>query len=143
MIHAEPLLYTWAQSYGKEIVTFPIEYLDVPKLNAGSESDNLKSYLLEQIHTIKRRKISNHIRYDSIYRELGLTDPDKAKRHLIKQKVVRCLDYWKEIGVILDYNADLRHDPQKLVPDLQVYAIEITVEQPSVKKKLSTKSSKD
>lgn len=43
------------------------------------------------------------IRYDFIYSALSLEDPDKNKRRLIKNKIDRCMSYWKDKGFIADY----------------------------------------
>jgi hypothetical protein len=43
------------------------------------------------------------IRYDYIYEALNLESPDANKRRLVKDKIDRCMSYWKESGLITDY----------------------------------------
>ena len=43
------------------------------------------------------------IRYDYVYKALGIEDPNKDKRKLLKDKIDRCLQYWKERQLITDY----------------------------------------
>ena len=111
----DPPLLRWAQSNGNEIDTRDITLLDVPKLNNGDESFAIKMCLYRRIINMSnyfervkkgRSELEENertIRYDYVYKELGLEDPDRRKRTLLKDKIDRCLQYWKERGLITDY----------------------------------------
>ena len=113
----DPPLLRWAQSNGNEIDTRDITLLDVPKLNNGDESFAIKMCLYRRIINISnyfervkkgRSELEENertIRYDYVYKALGL-DVDtitRDKKHDIKDKVDRCLKYWKERQLITDY----------------------------------------
>lgn len=111
----DPLLLKWSRANGNELDTRDITLLDVPKLNNGDESLLLKMCLYRRLikmrNTFERTKKSKYeisenqrtIRYDYIYAELGIEDPDANKRRLLKDKIDRCMTYWKDKGLIESY----------------------------------------
>ena len=129
----EPPLLRWARFNGNEIDTRDITLLDVPRLNNGDESFTIKMCLYRRLISMRniferkyhsRKEIPDNkrsIRYDYIYEALGLSDPDKNKRRLIKDKIDRCMTYWKEKGLIADY----RHKTDKSAGNAY-YAVEVS-----------------
>lgn len=111
----DPPLLRWARSNGNEIDTRDITLLNVPRLYNGEESLTIKMCLYRRIITMRnvfeRIKKSRSelavnertIRYDYVYEALGLKEPDKRKRTLIKDKIDRILKYWTERGFISGY----------------------------------------
>ena len=111
----DPLLLRWARANGNEIDTRDITLLNVPGLNNGDESLQLKMCLYRRIikmrYKFDRKKKGRYeladnertIRYDYIYETIGIDEPDANKRRLLKDKMERCLKHWKEEGFIADY----------------------------------------
>lgn len=111
----DPPLLKWAKLNGNEIDTRDITLLDVPKLNNGDESFTIKMCLYRRIIGMRnafdrikkgRSELDENertIRYDYVYEALGLEEPDKRKRTLVKDKIDRCLQYWTEKGLIAGY----------------------------------------
>ena len=111
----EPPLLKWARLNNNEIDTRDITLLDVPRLNNGDESLSIKMCLyrrlIEMRNIFERTKGSRYelvekqrtIRYDYVYKALGLSDPDANKRRLVKDKIDRCMKHWKDKGLIADY----------------------------------------
>ena len=111
----EPVFLRWAKANRNELDTRDIKLLDVPNLNNGKESAAIRRILYRRIVKMRRdfeasKKPSTElpvsrrrIRYDYLYGELGLDDPDKNKRRLIKDKVDRILDYWAAEKLIAGY----------------------------------------
>lgn len=111
---ADPVLLKWARLNGNEIDTRDIALRDVPRLNNGEESATIRDYLYRRIIAMrngydraKRRhkpfNMSRKIRFETLYKELGISDPNADKRLAIKSKVDRCLKYWKEQKLIVSY----------------------------------------
>lgn len=110
-----PPLYKWAQFNRNEIDTRDVTLLDVKGLNNGRESRVIKMCLYRRLISMRnsferkyhsKKELPNNqrsIRYDFIYSALSLEDPDKNKRRLIKNKIDRCMSYWKDKGFIADY----------------------------------------
>lgn len=111
----EPVFLRWGKANRNELDTRDIKLLDVPKLNNGKESAAIRRILYRRIVKMRREfEVAKkgkaelplnrrRIRYDYLYGELGLEDPDKDKRKLIKQKVDRILDYWASEKLIAGY----------------------------------------
>ena len=111
----DPLLLKWARANGNELDTRDITLLDVPRLNNGDESLLLKMCLYRRLikmrNEFERKKGGKYelaankrtIRYDYVYAELGLEDPDANKRRLVKDKIDRCMKYWTTKGLISGY----------------------------------------
>ena len=105
----------WARFNGNEIDTRDITLLDVPGLNNGKESRDIKMCLYRRLismrNTFERVKKSKYeladnqrtIRYDYVYDAIGVSDPDKNKRRLLKDKIDRCMKYWQKKGLIAGY----------------------------------------
>lgn len=113
-VRFDPPLLKWARFNRNEIDTRDIKLLDVPKLNNGNESRNIKMTLYRRLikmrNTFERKGKKYEldlkqrtIRYDYVYEALGITDPDKAKRNLLKDKIDRCMKYWLQKGFISGY----------------------------------------
>ena len=111
---SEPVLLSWGWFNHGEVSTRDITLLDVPKLNNGEESATIRRILLGRVDKMrhlfdktggKKEVPSNYrrIRYDFIYDELGLSEPNKTKRNLVKEKVDRILEYWTSKGFISGY----------------------------------------
>lgn len=111
---ADPVLLKWARLNGNEIDTRDITLRDIPRLNNGEESATIRDYLYRRIISMrngydraKRRhkpfNMSRKIRFDTLYKELGISDPDRNKKRLLKDKVDRCLAYWVKEKLIVSY----------------------------------------
>ena len=111
---SEPVLLSWGWFNHGEVSTRDITLLDVPKLNNGEESATIRRILLGRVDKMrhlfdktggKKEVPANYrrIRYDFIYDELGISDPNKTKRNLVKEKVDRILEYWTSKGFISGY----------------------------------------
>ena len=105
-----PPLYKWSQFNKNQLDRQDIRLLDVPGLNNGDESYTVKMLLYRRIVDMigmqRNKRLKSYkkiIRYDYIYDGLGLTDPDKRKRSLVKTKIDTCLSYWKSKGFIAGY----------------------------------------
>lgn len=111
----DPPLLRWARFNGNEIDTRDITLLDVPRLNNGEESFAIKMCLYRRLISMKnsfeRVKKSKYelaanqrtIRYDYVYEAIGLENPDKNKRRLVKDKIDRCMSYWQDKEFIAGY----------------------------------------
>ena len=105
-----PPLYDLAKSEHK-LLCVDISMLDVP-LENGIDNIALKGYLLRQIVIAKnKRKKELIVYYKKLYRSIGIKDSGKGmsteeqnKIHLgqleIRKKVKKCLEFWKEQGLI-------------------------------------------
>ena len=111
---ADPVLLKWARLNGNEIDTRDITLRDIPRLNNGEESATIRDYLYRRIIAMrngydraKRRhkpfNMSRKIRFETLYKELGISDPNKDKKLAIKSKVDRCLKYWENQKLIVSY----------------------------------------
>ena len=111
---ADPVLLKWARLNGNEIDTRDITLRDIPRLNNGEESATIRDYLYRRIIAMrngydraKRRhkpfNMSRKIRFETLYKELGISNPNKDKKLAIKSKVDRCLKYWEEQKLIVSY----------------------------------------
>jgi len=111
----EPVFLRWAKTNRNELDTRDIKLLDVPQLNNGKESAGIRRALYRRIVQMRREFESDrksrselpenrrHIRYDYVYAELELENPDKAKRNLIKGKIDKIMEYWTSKGFISGY----------------------------------------
>lgn len=111
---SEPVLLSWGWFNHGEVSTRDITLLDIPKLNNGEESATIRRILLGRVDKMRhlfdktggKKEVPvnyRRIRYSFVYDELGLSDPDKAKRNLIKDKIDRILEYWTSKGFISGY----------------------------------------
>lgn len=113
-VRFDPPLLKWARFNRNEIDTRDIKLLDVPKLNNGNESRNIKMTLYRRLikmrNTFERKGKKYEldlkqrtIRYDYVYEALSIADPDANKRRLLKDKIDRCMKYWAAKGFITGY----------------------------------------
>ena len=105
-----PPLYDLAKNT-KKLLCVDIALLDVP-LENGIDNIALKGYLLRLIVLAKNTRTKELvISYKKLYRSIGIKDSGKGmsieeqnKIHLgqmeIRKKVKKCLDFWREQGII-------------------------------------------
>jgi len=111
----DPPLLRWARFNRNEIDTRDIALLDVPKINNGKESRAIKMCLYRRLISMRnkfeREKKGRYelndkertIRYDYVYKAIGLEAPDVNKRRLVKDKIDRCMKYWQKKDLIAGY----------------------------------------
>ena len=90
-----PPLYLYA-SKKKQISKIDIDLIKLPFAKETKESKEhmtLLYYLLRRIVALK--SISNHIKYETIYHELGHDNATKQKKLKIRKKAKEILDTWK------------------------------------------------
>jgi len=129
----DPPLLKWARFNGNEIDTRDITLLDVPSLNNGDESFTIKMCLYRRVISMRnsferkyhsKKELPDNlrsIRYDYVYSMIGLDEPNVDKRKLVKNKIDRCMSYWKDKGLIADY----RHKKDKSAGNA-FYAVEVS-----------------
>lgn len=101
----EPPLFTYARERGA-IVNVEQKYL-APPINRNERTDHLNTYLLRIIKTAQRDKgITNRITFETIFDELDLEKGSIQSR--IKGYVKRLFDFYKEGGLISNYDMDKR-----------------------------------
>lgn len=96
----------------KEVLFIPAEYVQIGKDN-GRMNDiriHIVRYLAQRIGHMenmnKKHKLSEndtHIILDSIYAFVGCEDATKDRKKLMRNWVIKCLDYWKMCGWIDGY----------------------------------------
>ncbi|MBR2207792.1 MAG: hypothetical protein IJ859_03190 [Synergistaceae bacterium] len=90
-----PPLYLYANKKN-QICKISLDLIKLPfagEKNEGKEHMTLLYYLLRRIVALK--SISNCIKYDTIYHELGHDNATKQKKLKIRKKVKEILDAWK------------------------------------------------
>lgn len=102
----KPLLLEYAQ-ITKQILNIPFDLLNTKSIKNTEDVIVIKSYMLRQIEAIKRNRRNNHIRYSSIYAELGIEDPeDRSLRGTLyrrRQAIHKLLNEWTEKRYIKGY----------------------------------------
>ena len=97
-----------------EIDTRNIVLRNVPSLNTGNESEKIRDYLYRRILAMKNgyerskrqhksMNMSRKIIFNTLYKELGVSDPNRDKKSDIKSKVDRCLSHWAKQEFIVSY----------------------------------------
>ena len=110
-----PPLLEWARFNRNEIDTRDVTLLDVKGLYNGKESRAIKRCLYRRLIEMEnkfkrtynsRRELPDNqrsIRFDYVYKKIGLDEPNVDKRKLVKDKIDHCMKYWKDKGLITDY----------------------------------------
>lgn len=94
-VDREPPLYLYAK-YKNQISQIDLSLIKLPFARETKESKEhmtLLYYLLRRIIALK--SISNRIKYETIYHELGYDSATKQKKLKIRKKVKEILDAWK------------------------------------------------
>lgn len=102
----KPLLLEYAQ-ITNQILNIPFDLLNTKAIRNTEDVIVIKSYLLRQIEAIKRNRRNNHIKYDTIYKELGIENPEdrklKDKIYRIRGNVKKLLEEWTSKKYIKGY----------------------------------------
>lgn len=101
----KPILFRYAEDKG-QLIRIENKLLDIP-INKTDEVIAIMHYLVRQIAWIKndkgKQKRNSCITYQSIYDELGLTEPTKQKAEKIRNHIDTILNYWIENNYIKSY----------------------------------------
>lgn len=100
----KPILYTYAQTT-KQVITIPIKLLQTKeKIRSTDEVIVIREYLIRRIEVIKNNnKHSNKILYESIFKEIGLSNPTKQKKEKVRKAVKEILNYWIDENYIAKF----------------------------------------
>lgn len=102
----KPLLYEYNQMTG-QILKIPNELLKTKSIKSTEDVIIIKSYLLRHIEAIRKNRRNNHIRYNAIYEELGIEDPEdrafKDRLYRIRSNIKKLLNEWTEKDYIKGY----------------------------------------
>ena len=108
----KPILYEYSQISG-QIINVPIKLLQTKEAVRSTEDVIvIRGYLLRQIEYMKSSasKRNNHISYEGIYSELGITEENynaamyKKKTHTIRQHVTALLSEWIRLNYLKSYS---------------------------------------
>lgn len=94
-VRATPPLYLYA-SKKKQISKVDIRLIGLPFAKETKETQEditLLHYLLKRVVALK--SISNYIKYETIYSELGYSKATKQKKLKIRKRIKEILDSWK------------------------------------------------
>lgn len=106
-IFREPPLMSFARGR-KQITTIDRKLLASP-LSKTDQNIRLQIYLIDRISHIKnkkKKKISNKILFETIYKETGINKEKPKQRQRTPEKIKQLLDHYKECGVIKGYTPD-------------------------------------
>lgn len=102
----KPLLLEYAQ-ITKQILNIPFDLLNTKAIRNTEDVIVIKSYLLRQIEAIKRNRRNNHIKYDTIYKELGIENPEdranRTKLYRARGSIKKLLEEWTSKEYIKGY----------------------------------------
>lgn len=103
LLNEEPVLYTHARMT-KQIVSYPIKYLDTKEVGSNTRQNNLiKNYLIDRIIRAKSGKLSPCIRYATVYNHAGVDKENRVARKRANDYIAGLLGKWKSQGLIRDY----------------------------------------
>ena len=109
----EPPLTTFARER-KQITTVTRKLLEIP-LNQTEDNLKLEDYLIETIASMKNphNKLSHKILYSTVYRKCKIDGPgenNKKARQRTPEKIIKCLDHFKEQEFIKDFKETANGD---------------------------------
>ncbi|MEM1506250.1 hypothetical protein RG959_22980 [Domibacillus sp. 8LH] len=107
VINSSPILYEYSKAIN-QIVKIPIEMLNTKKvLNSTPEVTVLRLYLLKRIEMMKNSSNNihkNRIQYETIYKNIGIHNPNKDKTKALKKHIKTLLEYWEEQKIIKSFS---------------------------------------
>lgn len=113
-IHKAPLLYRYASTVNKQIITFDSKLLDVRKIENGKptsriyntkQNTEIKSYIVRRIEIMKgATDQSNRILYESIQETIGKPAPSNQEKKRIRDYTEQVLLYQQSIGNIKGFH---------------------------------------
>lgn len=100
----KPVLYAYAQ-LTKQIISVPLEILDTREATRNTEEIiSIKEYLIRRIEIMKYGKnMSNRIKYDAIFLEVGIENPVKQKSERLRNSIKSLLKLWKKKKYIKNF----------------------------------------
>lgn len=93
---------------GGQILTFPVDLLNVPKTRNSLEEIIIKNHTIRRILENNHQQMSNIITFDEILQSTGFTDLTKSKLQDTRQYTEMLLDYWQQKNIIADYKQKFR-----------------------------------
>lgn len=103
-IFRESVLYSYANQK-KQVITVPIFMLELPG-NMRLTRDNiiLRNYLIEQIETMRIGAIGRLMKFETIYKVLGIQETSRQNKNKVRETVKAFLDNWVDLAFIKGYS---------------------------------------
>lgn len=107
IINEAPVLY-WHAKITKQIITYPQRLLEETSKKIGNKETDLliRDYLLQRIKPMGRKgsKVPKQIKFKTVYDNIGASvGTNRAEVKRLNDRIKRCLDALKDLGVILKY----------------------------------------
>lgn len=97
----EPPMISFAKGHGNQLTTVPIKLLQSP-LSMTDKNLQLEDYLIERISKAKKGKLSNKIKFETLFKELGVNDANTKQR--LPEKIERFLNHCKKNKYIKEFS---------------------------------------
>lgn len=104
-IMKEPILYEHAKALD-QVITSPVGMLDIGDAGRYTEENIIiRNTLIRRIGAADgKTNMGTRVRYESLYKEAGIVDPDKKKRQKVNDYVLRLFEVWKRAGYVKSYS---------------------------------------
>lgn len=107
IINEPPVLYRHAKITG-QMITHPQRLLEETSKKIGNKETDLliRDYLLQRIKPMGRKgsRLSKQIKFKTVYDNIGASvGTNRAEVKRLNDRIKRCLDALKDLGVILEY----------------------------------------
>ena len=119
---------SYSDAVGK-LTCFQTDLLDIKGVRKTQQNNLIANYLLQRIQGMKNKnnRLEIHtIKFETLQKVCGLQNCSKQQMYVIREAIVKMLDFWKEKGHIKDY---------KFVKAIGGAYHSISIELPEVKKK--------
>lgn len=88
----------------KQIISYPVELLDVPNQNQTPLVMTIKSYVIQRVHEIiKHKNMEKTLTYEDIFKRCGLADANRRQRQQARKTIDDVMEHLKTEGVIQSF----------------------------------------
>lgn len=106
-INAKPLLYEYAQ-FTNQVISVPSKLLQTHQtIRSTPDVIVIREYLIRRIEQMKHprnRNMSNKIKLQTVFEEIGEHDIHKKKAATVRNTIDKLLTLWKKDKYIIDFN---------------------------------------
>ena len=94
----------------KQLLTYDIKLLNVPKQRNSVDIIAVKNYVLHRVQEIKLHKMVATITFDDVFQKCRLVDVSRKRKMDLCKVIVALMEHLKNCGDILDYELHKQHN---------------------------------
>ena len=94
----------------KQLLTYDLKLLDVPKQHNSVDTIAVKNYVLHRVQEIKLHKMTATITFDDVFEKCRLLEASRKKKMDLRKVIIDLMEHLKNHNELINYKIQKQHN---------------------------------